>query len=165
MATKRVWMVRLLFAIGVVMVVTLPFIWREYVGDSLIGGYSGRDARAMATSCDGIADGVTVQFAHTAGDVYAADGGYSMPEPDGCYVNALIPRSAGPDPMEAIDKEVGPEGWERTEETTWVRSSDGFTVKAQKSECEPEAFESWEPEPTQSCEGQHLIDLWGSVDD
>ena len=46
-------MVPLLLAFGVVVVVTLLLGWREYVGDSLMGGYSGRDKGAMAKLCDG----------------------------------------------------------------------------------------------------------------
>jgi hypothetical protein len=55
--------------------------------------------------------------------------------------------------MGVIDIEVGPKGWERTEGATWVRSSDGFTVKARKRE------------PTDSGVREDFIDVGGLVDD
>lgn len=67
---------------------------REYVGDSLTGGYTGAEKRTIARACTGGADTITLFFARRAGRVMSG----VMPEPDGCYVDVAVPKSADPDP-------------------------------------------------------------------
>ena len=134
-----------------VVVIALPAACREYVGDSLSGGLTGAEKRVMAKSCDGQIDDVTMEFARLAGRIDWTGSGVERTS-SGCHVPLLIPRGAGPDPMDAIDKAVGPHGWERTEEATWVRA-DGFKVRARQ------------PEPDDPMVSEHWLNLWGSFDE
>jgi hypothetical protein len=100
------------------------------IGDD---GYTESESRAMRHSCDGDRATLTIRFARHAGRVIPVNGGLTFPDPDGCMVTLAVPKSAGPDPMEAIDEAVSPRGWERTGEATWVNTK-GFTVTASTEE-------------------------------
>jgi hypothetical protein len=74
------WGLVALVAGGLAALVMLCFAYEEYVGDSLTGGYTGAEKRAIARSCTGGTDAITLSFARRAGRVLSG----VMPEPDGC---------------------------------------------------------------------------------
>jgi hypothetical protein len=138
---------------AVVAVVGALLLWKEYVGDSLTGGYSAAERRAMARSCEGQADEVTMSFARSVGRIGPENGGDFHPTPNGCFVFLLVPKGPGPDatdPMDAIDEAVRDEGWERRGEASWVRA-DGFTIRAR-----PEG-------PDEPMLAEYEVGIWGSA--
>lgn len=118
------WRVWILAAGGLTAVGVLgPVAYEEYVGDSLTGGYTGAEKRAIARACTGGTDTTTLSFAKLAGRVNSKP----TPEPEACNIDVLIDKSVAPDPMDAVDAGVRRAGWGRVGKATWKRA-DGFTV-------------------------------------
>jgi hypothetical protein len=88
------------------------------------GTYSESPAR-----CNGNRATVTIRFARHSGRVVNNGLWGDTRNSEGCMVMLAVPKSAGPDPIEAIGEAVSPRGWERRGEATWVNAK-GFTVTA-----------------------------------
>ena len=115
-------------------------------------GWLSDNRTTTANSCDQQTEDATVSFARSAGRIGLENGSEVLPSSEGCHVFLLVPHSAGADPMDAIDKSVGPDGWQRKGNASWVRA-DGIAVSARRAG------------PDDPMVAEYEIDLLGSPPD
>lgn len=95
--------------------------------------------QAAAAACDSSAEGRTLAFAREVGRVGPVNGDMVTPSGRGCYVNFVVPKTAGAGPVQTIDEALGGD-WRREGESTWV-AKDGFRIETRIEEMPPDFAE------------------------